>query len=120
MTPIWAPHELVELPTYLQSHYDCVQIQHWLPIFSQNIEANVAFQIDVGVINLLCALDFRWIMWEVLVDDETEAKGAPLYMPSSGSIVRIKFKISSGFENLVCMVLPNDSSERSITPQRIS
>ena len=37
----------------------------------------------------------------------------PLYMPSSGSMVSMKFRMSSGLGNWVRMVLPRESSERS-------
>jgi hypothetical protein len=37
----------------------------------------------------------------------------PLYMPSSGSIVSVKLRISSGFGKVVFIVLPSDSSLRS-------
>jgi hypothetical protein len=37
----------------------------------------------------------------------------PLYMPSSGSIVSVKLRISSGFGKVVFIVLPSDNSLRS-------
>ncbi len=40
----------------------------------------------------------------------------PLYIPSSGSIVRVKFRMSSGLGKCVRIVLPRESSERSAVP----
>ena len=37
----------------------------------------------------------------------------PLYIPSSGSIVKVKFRMSSGFGKYVFMVEPSDSSDKS-------
>ena len=37
----------------------------------------------------------------------------PLYMPSSGEMVRVKWRMSSGLGKVVVMVVPRDSSERS-------
>lgn len=37
----------------------------------------------------------------------------PLYMPSSGSIVSVKLRISSGFGKVVFIVLPSDNSLKS-------
>ena len=38
----------------------------------------------------------------------------PLYMPSSGRMDRVKFRISSGLGKVVFMVEPSESSERSV------
>lgn len=45
---------------------------------------------------------------------KVKEKRPPLYMPSSGSMVRVKLRISSGFGKFVFMVEPRESSERSI------
>lgn len=45
---------------------------------------------------------------------KVKTKRPPLYMPSSGSIVKVKFRMSSGFSKWVFMVLPRESSERSM------
>jgi hypothetical protein len=37
-----------------------------------------------------------------------------LYMPSSGAMVRLKCRMSSGSGKVVVMVLPSDSSDRSV------
>jgi hypothetical protein len=44
--------------TYLHAYYDSVQIQDGLPVLPENVETDVAFEIDVGVVDLLCALYF--------------------------------------------------------------
>lgn len=44
----------------------------------------------------------------------------PLYIPSSGSIMSVKFRMSSGLGNLVRIVLPSDNSERSRRRSRVS
>lgn len=40
-------------------------------------------------------------------------KMPPLYIPSSGSIVSVKFSVSSGFGKVSFIVLGRESSERS-------
>ena len=41
-----------------------------------------------------------------------------MYIPSSGSIVSVKLRMSSGFGKSVRMVLPRESSDRSVGDQR--
>ena len=48
-----------------------------------------------------------WLMTNV------KLKAPPLYIPSSGSMVRVKLRISSGLGKLVRIVEPSDSSLRS-------
>lgn len=36
----------------LKSDHDSVQVQDWLPILAQNVEAHVALEVEVGVIDL--------------------------------------------------------------------
>ncbi len=43
----------------------------------------------------------------------------PLYMPSSGSIVSVKFSMSSGLGKSVFIVEPRDNSERSTRSSKI-
>lgn len=64
--------------TYLQANNNRVQVEHWLPVFSQDVQTDVAFQINVRVVDLLRALDFRWIVRKVLVDLEVEVEAAAL------------------------------------------
>jgi hypothetical protein len=44
--------------TYLHAYYDSVQIQDGLPVLPENVETDVPFEIDVRVVDLLCALYF--------------------------------------------------------------
>lgn len=64
--------------THLHADNNGVQVQDWLPILAQNVQAHVPFQVDIGMVDLLCAFDFRGIVWEVLVDDEGEVEDATL------------------------------------------
>lgn len=66
------------LCAYLHPDNDGIEVQHRLPIFSEDIQADVAFQIDVGMIDLLGAFDLGWIVREVLVDGEVEDEAAAL------------------------------------------
>jgi hypothetical protein len=61
---------------YLHPNNDCVQVQDWLPIFPQDVQTNVAFQVNVGVVNLLRTFYLRRVMREVLVDCKCEYKTA--------------------------------------------
>lgn len=36
----------------LQPDHDGVQVQDWLPVFAKNVEAHIAFEIDVRVVDL--------------------------------------------------------------------
>jgi len=60
----------------LQAHDDGVQVEHGLPIFAQNVEADLALEIDVGVVDLLLAEDFGRVVREILVDGEGEGEAA--------------------------------------------
>ena len=64
--------------TYLQSNDDCVQVQHWLPVLAQDVQTDVALKVDVWVVDLLSALDLRWLVWVVYVDGECEVEASPL------------------------------------------
>jgi hypothetical protein len=64
--------------TNLHSHDDGVEIQHRLPIFPQDVQADISLQIDVGMVDLLRAFDLGWIVRKVLVNDEREDKASPL------------------------------------------
>jgi hypothetical protein len=61
---------------YLEPDNHSLQIQHWLPILSQNIKADVSFQIDVRVVYLLRTFDLRRLMGETLTDREREVESA--------------------------------------------
>ena len=42
--------------TYLHANNDGIEIEDWFPIFSEDVQTDIAFQIDVRVVDLLCAL----------------------------------------------------------------
>lgn len=60
--------------SYLQPYDNRVEIENWLPILPQDIQTYVSLEIDVRMIYLLRALDFRRIVREILVDFEVEGK----------------------------------------------
>jgi hypothetical protein len=62
----------------LQADNDGIQIQHGLPVFAQNVQAHVALEVNVGVIDLLRALDLWRLVRKVLADVEGEVEGAVL------------------------------------------
>jgi hypothetical protein len=49
-------------------------VQDWLPVFSQDVQAHFALQIDVGMVYLLLAEDLGCLMRELLTDLESEVK----------------------------------------------
>lgn len=63
--------------TNLKSDNNSIQVQHRLPVFSQYVQAHVAFQVDIRMVDLLQAFYLRRVMWKVLVDGEIKIKGAP-------------------------------------------
>lgn len=56
----------------LQTIDDGVDREHRLPILSQDIEAHVTVQINVGMINGGLALHLGWLVWIIGSDFETE------------------------------------------------
>lgn len=58
----------------LQPHNHRIQIEHRFPIFSENVQTDIAFEVDVGVVDLLFAFDFGRFVREVLADDEGEVE----------------------------------------------
>lgn len=64
--------------TYLQPHDHRIQIQDRLPVLTQDVQANVALKVDVRVVDLLCALNLRRLMREVLVDRERKVERSAL------------------------------------------
>lgn len=58
----------------LQADDDGIEVQHGLPVFAQDVEADVALEVDVGVVDLLFALDFRRLVRKVLADGEGEVE----------------------------------------------
>lgn len=64
--------------THLHAHNNRIQVQHGLPVLAQDVQAHIAIQVDVGVIDLLGTLDLGRVMREVLVDGETKVENAAL------------------------------------------
>jgi len=62
----------------LQTHNNSIQVQHRLPVLAQDVQAHVSLEVDVGVVDLLRALDLRRLVWEVLADVEGKVEGAVL------------------------------------------
>ena len=58
----------------LQADNDGVEVEHRLPVFAQDVEADVTLEVNVGVVDLLFALDFRRLVREVLADGEGEVE----------------------------------------------
>lgn len=58
--------------SYLKSDNDGVEIQNWLPVLPQDVEANLALEIDIGMIDLFATQNLRWFVGEALVDGEIE------------------------------------------------
>jgi len=81
--------------TNLHSHDHRIQIQYGLPVLTQNVQAYVSLQIDIGMIDLLGAFDLGRVMWEVLIDRETEVE----YTTLVHALVR--FNSKSEVENVV-------------------
>ena len=63
---------LVEQET--QPVNDLVDIHHWPPLVSQNIQAHCSLCIDIWVINLCLAHNLRGLVWVVSRDREIEHK----------------------------------------------
>lgn len=60
----------------LQSIHNGVDCKDRFPIFAQDVETDVAFQIDVRVIDFSLALDFGSLMWIVGIHFKTEREAA--------------------------------------------
>jgi hypothetical protein len=58
----------------LQTHNHRVEVEDGLPVLAQDIQADVAFEVDVWVVDLLFALYFRRLVREVLADGEGEVE----------------------------------------------
>ena len=62
--------------TNLHAHNDSVQIQHGLPVLAQDVQADVALQINIRMVDFLRALDLGRVVGEVLVHGEAEVEDA--------------------------------------------
>lgn len=60
----------------LQANNHRVQVEHRLPVLAQDVQAHVALEIDVRVVDLLRAFDLGRVVGEVLVDCEAEDEAA--------------------------------------------
>lgn len=74
----------------LEANHHRVEVQHGFPVFTKYIEANIAFQVDIWMINLYIGvsrvlgggtktyagltLDLWRVVWVVTVDGEGEAE----------------------------------------------
>lgn len=65
------------LISYLQSHDDSIQVQYWFPVLPQNVQAHLAFQVDIRMVNLFHASYFWGLVGEILVDGEIESEPRP-------------------------------------------
>jgi hypothetical protein len=43
----------------LQANHHGIEVQHWLPVLSENIQANISLQINIWVVNLT-----TWVDWD--------------------------------------------------------
>jgi hypothetical protein len=80
----------------LQADHDGVEVEHGLPVLAQDVEAHVALEIDIGMVDLaratsalpwretsgrahlLKTLDLRRVVRVVVVDGKGEVEGARL------------------------------------------
>lgn len=69
----------------LQTDDHGVEVEDRLPVFAQDVQADVALEIDVRVVDLLFALHFWRLMREVLADGEGEAELAAFVQALVGS-----------------------------------
>lgn len=60
----------------LQANNYRVQVEYGLPVLAQDIQAHIALEVDVRVVDLLRALDLGRVVREVLVDCEAENEAA--------------------------------------------
>lgn len=60
----------------LQAHNYRVEVENGLPVFAQDVQAHVALEVDVRVVDLGYAFYFWRLVWEVLADVEGEVEGA--------------------------------------------
>ena len=64
--------------TNLQTDNHGIQIQYWLPILPQDVQTDIALQIDIRMVNLLGAFDLWRVVREILVDGEAEVEPSAL------------------------------------------
>lgn len=67
-----------------QSIYNSIDIQDWLPIFSQNIQTYFSIEIDIGMIDFGHAFHFGWRVRVMRWNGELEMIRGPPPVPSVG------------------------------------
>ena len=55
-----------------------VEIQDWVPLFAQDVQAYIPIEIKIGMVYPLEALDLRRIMGVVIVHRDAKSKCTPL------------------------------------------
>ena len=68
-----------------QTINDCIDIQDGSPILSQNVQTDLALQINVGMVNVRLALDLGWRVGVVSRDVEDELVCGALPVTGIGS-----------------------------------
>lgn len=81
--------------TDLHANDHSVEIQDGLPVLPQNVQADVTLQIDIGVVDLLCALDLWRVMGEILIDIKRKVEDSTLVHAF------VRFDTQSEVENVV-------------------
>lgn len=69
-----------------------IQRQNRQPVFSQDIQAHITLQIDIGVVDFLDTLDFRRIDGEVLANLNPKEKLARAVVALSGDDLDVECK----------------------------
>ena len=80
----------------LQSNHHRIQVEHRFPVFSKDVQTNVALKVDIWVVDLMrrcvkdCvfsrrydsylryAFDLWWVVWIICVDCKRESESATL------------------------------------------
>lgn len=63
---------------------DGINVQDWLPIFSQDIETDLAVQVNIGVVDFGHAINLGWGMGIMLWNLELKVVGCRCPKPSIG------------------------------------
>lgn len=118
----------------LQPDHDGVQVEDGFPVLAEDVEADVAVEVEVGVVHFRDAFHFRRLVRVVVVDCESKLERAALvhacgrerwgqrgserferdrHGPSSGWMVSSKLSKSSGLGKCVFIVDGRSSSVKS-------
>ena len=63
----------------VEAHNNCVEVEHWLPIGSQNVQTHITLHVDVWVIDLSVTVAF-WSGVRIVIgniDRELELSSSP-------------------------------------------